>query len=75
MRNTPKAKAKISKYLIRLQIFAAELKAMHSLPSLSLPPTQKGQLLYQISGRDIDRVEQRVEGVKKEIKFLCTPVR
>lgn len=61
-----KAKAKISKYLTRLQIFAAELKAMHSLPSLSLPPTQKGMLLYQISRRDIDRVEQRVGSLKKK---------
>jgi len=55
-----KAKAKIIKYLTRLQIFAAELKAVHSLPSLSLPPTQKGMLFYQIRRKDVDRVEHRV---------------
>lgn len=56
-----KAKAKISKDLTRLQTFAAELKAMHSPTSLSLPPPKKGCCYTKLSG-DIDRGEQRVEG-------------
>lgn len=54
-----KAKVKINKYLTRLQILAAELKAMCSLPSRWLPPTQEGTLLHQISRSNIDRGEQR----------------